>query len=178
MMTPAFTATPIYPLPQKIEDQDTIAFDILFNPKTGQRIIERITFSYELSPGTELPRDFDVDDVRLRAVNPVLSIDGKTVLEVKGSTLNSTMLWFYVPGKGRYLMSITSREGYGFEKAGLIQGKQVTVNVDGQTVELRSDVPILYSSGTWNIYILRDASYRMKTGNEQDFAIGATNQIE
>ena len=210
----ASAATTIYPSPQIIEDKDEIQFDVLFNPKTQQKITEKIiivssesstlitasnkspyssdpddrklrasnsyvstiTSSEESPANSGPPRDFMLDDVRLRADNPVLSINGKAVLRTEGYIAGS-MLWLYVPSKGRYLLSIAAREGYRFEKAGVVQGNRLSIVLDGETIELKSDVPIFDIAGAWNLYVLRQPSYRMDEGAERDFAVGSTNRI-
>jgi hypothetical protein len=182
MRTFTSTAVPSFPPPQIIDDQDTIAFDILINLKTQHKITEQITISsseipYNVTTSDKWPRDFGLEDVKLTASNPVLLIDGKAVFNHKGM-IGSKMLWFFVPQKGRLLLSIMPHEGNGFNRAGVIAGNQLSVELDGRKYELRSEVPILDASGTWNLYMLIQPWYRIATYGEAGFAIGATAQIE
>jgi hypothetical protein len=188
-----------YPPPQIIDDQDAIMFDVLFNPKTQQKIAEKITvssssLSYKLKQfdnsltmvkddltlliPDQAPRDFRLDDVKLKVSNPFLSINGQVVFSAKGATVSSTMLWLSVPGRGRFLLSINPREGYRFEKAGFILYNLVSIQLDGEQYLLHSDVPILDATGNWYLYVLRQPSYRMSSGEEVNYDVGATNQIE
>ena len=192
-------ATVNYPPPQIIEDGDAIMFDVLVNPKTKQKIIEKITISsdslsYKLRQidtsitmvkgdltlliPDQAPRDFRLDDVKLKVSNPFLSINGQDVFRAKGATVSSTMLWFSVPGKGRFLLSINPREGYRFERAGFILYNLISISLDGETYMLHSDVPILDATGNWNLYVLKQPSYRMSSGEEANYDVGATNKIE
>ena len=203
------TYTPLikvdFPPPQNIEDGDTLVFDVLANPKTQQKLIEKIRVSSRSAPfetnelkdsmimvqgdltlvppgwqqpgNTGEPRDYTLDEVKSLLVNPVLSVNGKEVYSGKGVTVFSSMYYIYVPGKGRILLSIYPRLGYPFEKAGVILDKKLSVTLNGENYIVFSNSPIL-SSGAWNLYILKQPSYEMPGGQGEKYTIGATDKID
>jgi hypothetical protein len=82
-----------------------------------------------------------------------------------------------VPGKGRFLLSIYPRNGYSFEKAGVIAGNKLYVILDDEMYVISSDNPIL-TANNWNIYLLRQPFYRMTEQEELNYTVGATSKIE
>ena len=70
------------------------------------------------------------------------------------------MLWFYLPGRGRYIFSIIPYEGYPFQNIGKIENNKISFSLDGDLYEWISSSPIIGDGGNWQIWVLRDSSYR------------------
>jgi hypothetical protein len=190
-----------FPPPQIVEDGDTLMFDVLVNARTQQKLTEKIRVSSQSMPfearelehsmimvqgdltlipptrNPDEPRDYTLDEVRLLLVNPILSVNGKEVYAGKGVTVFSSMHWIYVPGKGRLLLSIYPRQGYSFEKAGVIMDTKLSVTLDGDQYVVSSDKQIMASSN-WNLYVLRQPLFQMPKGQEGNYTLGATGNIE
>jgi hypothetical protein len=73
-------------------------------------------------------------------------------------------LWFAVPDRGRYILSLTPREG--FPRAGSIRDNVVEFQAGGDRYEYRSSSPILGQGKAWNLYLLHDPRYRPKATRE------------
>jgi hypothetical protein len=151
--------------PQILDDGDSFTLDLLVNEQTGVKIVDFVKVSFDRAnlgddrPGT-LPRDFTLDAVALTLVNYKLSIDGKQVAAGKpGTNFSGALVWCYIEGYGRFIFSLVPREGYQFQKAGIITDNTIEFTVQGKHYEWLSSAPILPTGGTWNLWVLHDPAY-------------------
>ena len=151
--------------PQILDDGDSFALDLLVNQNTGVKIVDFVKVSFDRlnlwdeNPRT-LPRDFTLDAVALKLVDFRLLIDGNLVAAGKpGTNFAGALLWCYVEGQGRFIFSLVPREGYQFQKAGIIKENKIEFTVKGKHYEWLSSSPILPNGGTWNVWVLHDAKY-------------------
>ena len=151
--------------PQILADGDSFALDLLVNQNTGVKIVDFVKVSFDRSnlwddnPRT-LPRDFTLDAVALKVVDFRLLIDGNLVAAGKpGTNFSGALVWCYVEGHGRFIVSLVPREGYQFQKAGIIKENRIEFTVKGHRYEWLSNSPILPSAGTWNVWVLHDPKY-------------------
>jgi hypothetical protein len=151
--------------PQILDDGDSFALDLLVNQKTNVKIVDRVKVSFDRSnlwndSPRSLPRDFTLDAVALNVIDYHLLIDGQVVAEGKhGKNFAGALLWCYVEGHGRFIFSLGPRDGYEFQKIGIINEDRIEFTVKGKHFEWRSSAPILSSGGTWNIWVLHDPTY-------------------
>lgn len=163
---PARIATlPQFAEPQILDDGDSFTLDLLVNNKTGVKIVDVVRVSFDRSnlwkenPRT-LPRDFTLDAVALRVINFRLLVDGNLVAKGKpGTDFAGALLWCYVEDAGRFIFSLVPREGYEFQKVGVITDNRIEFTLDGRHYEWLSSAPILPTEGTWNIWVLHDPKY-------------------
>jgi hypothetical protein len=161
---------PRYPPPQVVEPGDTIVLDLLASPDGRQKVMDYI----EVSPPSELPpaagsgepRDFTLDDGPLefnfRAPSRMF-VNGREWSGIVGTTVKpGATLWLAAPGRGRYVLSLSPREG--FAKAGAIRGHTLAFRSDGEEYEFRASGPVLGAGGAWNLYVMRDPSYSQRPG--------------
>ena len=59
-----------------------------------------------------------------------------------------SLLWFYVPQRGRFIFSLVPREGYSFQKIGILDNNVIEFIIDGEHYEWVSTLPILPNGGT------------------------------
>ena len=151
--------------PQIMDDGDSFALDLLVNQNTGVKIIDFVKVSFERSnlwdnnPKT-LPRDFTLDAVALRLVDFRFLIDGNLIASGKrGADFSGTLIWCYVEGHGRFIFSLVPRDGYPFEKTGIINDNKIEFLVKGKQYEWLSSSSILPSGGAWNVWVLHDPKY-------------------
>ena len=151
--------------PQILNDGDSFALDLLINEDTGVKIVDFVKVSFDRSnlwddnPRT-LPRDFTLDAVALTLMDFRLLIDGNLVAAGKpGTNFGGALLWCYVEGQGRFIFSLVPREGYQFQKAGVINENKIEFTVKGKRYEWLSSSPILPNGGTWNLWVLHDPKY-------------------
>jgi hypothetical protein len=141
--------------------------------------------SYELtSAGENRPADFTIDVVELNLTSAYLSINGKRFGKVDGSegtNLSGALLWFYLPGRGRFIMSLSPRAGYEFQKLGKISGNQISFEFNGNKYEWISSSPILaVGKSSWNLWVLPEPTYTpadRQTG-DVSWQVGSSNSLE
>ena len=149
--------------PQVLEDGDSFALDLLINPNTGVKIVDFVKVSFDranLDNPATLPRDFTLDAVALTVVEFRLLRDGNLVAAGKAkSNFGGPLLWCYIEGRGRFIFSLVPRDGYDFQKVGIIEGNRIEFTVKGEHYEWLSGSPILRDGGAWNIWVLHDPKY-------------------
>ncbi len=154
---------PSYPDTVQVSDGETIALDLMINPSTGQKIVEYVTVS---SPpkGSTAPasaRDLQIGDIQMSLNSPRLHVNGKHWDWNGGDAhgeANGSVLWIYVPDRGRFLFSFAPHVGY--RKAGEVHGNRIKFTWNGEAYELETQVKILPGEGAWNLYVTQDAGYR------------------
>ena len=175
---------PQYPKLRQVRIGDTVALDLLVNPTTGQKIVDYLTVlraGFEGEVATRKPKDFSLEDVQLTLDRARISVDGK-VVEASTRNLNKLtgkLVSFYLPGRGRFLISLFPDAGVGFHLAGV--AAEETLKFKNGATEYRLDCAarIAPGQGVYNVYVLHDASWRPK-GDEAgaEYLIGAADQAE
>lgn len=150
---------------QIIDDGDGFALDLLVNPQTGVKIVDVVKASFDQSRLWETPkgppaRDFTLDSVEMAVKDYKLYLNGRRVGGGRPSQgFTGALLWFYVPDKGRFIFSLTQREGYEFEKVAQIEDNKISFTIGEDVYEWVSSTPIVGSGGKWNLWVLRDKRY-------------------
>ncbi|HEX8746296.1 MAG TPA: hypothetical protein VF717_03795 [Pyrinomonadaceae bacterium] len=150
---------------QIIDDGDGFALDLLINPQTGVKIVDVVKASFDQARLWESPkgspaRDFTLDSVEMAIKDYKLYLNGRRVGGGRQSQgFTGALIWFYVPDKGRFIFSLTPREGYEFEKAAQIEDNKISVTIGEDVYEWVSSAPIVGSGGKWNLWVLRDERY-------------------
>ena len=152
--------------PQVIDDGDAFALDVLVNPQTGGKIVDVVQVSFDQSrlreaPVSESPpRDYTLADVELNISNYKLLVNGEMVAGAKRTGgCAGPLVWFHLPGKGRFIFSLMPHNGYDFRKVATIEHNRISFNWDGTQYEWFSSSPIIGSGGNWNLWVTRDADY-------------------
>ena len=159
--------------PQTLDDGDAVSLELLVNQQLGMKIVDVVKVTFDRStlrdstPENQ-PRDFSLDAVSLAMKGYELLIDGKVVGRSK-STIGYTgsLLWFYVPERGRFIFSLVPREGYSFQKIGVLEGNKIEFVVNGELYEWLSGTEILPNGGSWNLWVLHDSRYTPLFGSEK-----------
>ena len=158
--------------PQILDDGDSFTLDLLVNKKTRVKIVDVVKVSFERSDlwkenPRSLPRDFTLDAVALRVIDFRLLVDGNLVGKGKpGTDFAGALLWCYVENAGRFIFSLVPREGYEFQKVGVINDNRIEFTVAGKRYEWWSSAPILPTGGIWNVWVLHDPKY-LPFGSQQ-----------
>jgi len=162
---------PTNPGEQIVRSGDTIAVDLLASPDGKRRVVDYIKimgvapaiFNWTPAvgggvPPEPTPRDFTAEDLALRLVRPQFSVNGKAIDSAGGETTGS-VLWFYLPGRGRFLVSLIPYPN--FVKTGTLRGSLISFRSGADTYEVHSAEPYLRSwHPLWNLYVLAQPSYR------------------
>lgn len=158
---------PKYPPPQTIFSGDTIAMDLMVSPDGHQRIVDYIQFSFgQNAPkppkaDTATPLDFTLDDGPLHVdlMEPEVWLDDRKFdgHVITYASKGGATAWIYLPGRGRYLLSLAPHEG--FIKAGAVRGRKLSFATDGHECEIRLNEPVAGTDKAWNLYVRRDPAY-------------------
>ena len=168
----SFATFPKSTTPQTLDDGDAVTLELLVNEESGVKIIDvvSVTFDRTQLPGTYIdaaPKDFTLDAVALAVKNYRLSINGSLVGKSKSSIgVSGALLWFYVPERGRFIISLVPREGYQFEKIAVLNENKIEFTVNGESYEWLSSAPILPNGGSWYLWVLHDTNYTPLFGSE------------
>jgi hypothetical protein len=156
---------------QLIDDGDSFALDLLVNPQAGVKIVDVVKVSFDRArlwsaPPRSVPlRDFTLGNVELAVRDHRLKINGEFVGSARSSSKPArgcagALVWFYVPGRGRFIFSLIPHEGYDFQKVGRIETNKISFTLGGDAYEWTSSAPIVGTSGgNWNLWVLHDAGY-------------------
>lgn len=173
-----FASIPLqtYPETQVVRSGDTISLVLLNSPDRNIKVVEYVQVSCKDAPllaATETaakegapPRDISVRDIEMRVVDPQITINGNHLDAVVLHGRNAgPVVWFHMPGKGRFLLSLARYQG--FAQAGTVTGSAMSFQHGGDRYEIQSSQPLFQSPQTWNLYVRIDVSHR--TGGEAAF---------
>jgi len=144
-LTDVIPTFPMSAAPQTLDDGDAFSLDLLINQNAGVKIIDvvRVTFdkTHLRDFPRSLPRDFTLDAIELSIKDYRLLLNGNVVAVGKSThPIAGALVWFYVQDRGRFIFSLTPREGYEFQKVGIVDGNRIefTMGEDRYEWPLRS----------------------------------------
>jgi hypothetical protein len=152
-----------YPLPQIMKDEDSIRLELYSNSAT-RRVVEYIHAGRQgrMVFRKETPHDSYAEDAELVFTQPHFRVNGvadNAVAELP-ETMRGSVLWVYVPGHGRYVLSLHAHEDAGFEEAGEVAGNSLTFTApDGNVFRIGTTERIAPGSGTYAVHVLPDAGW-------------------
>lgn len=164
---PNFNASNFPQAPQVVRDGDAFALDVLTNPRTGARISDVLKVSFSeatlrdvTASAGSAPRDFTLADVVLKMSNYKLYVDGEMIAGAKPTgACAGSIIWFYAPGRGRFIFSLTSQAGYDFKKIATIDHNKISFTHNGERFDWISSSAVVGIGGNWNLYVLHDPTY-------------------
>jgi hypothetical protein len=168
----AFATFPKPTSPQTLDDGDAVSLELLVNQTSGVKIFDVVNVTFDRATLREnhfesAPKDFTLEAVALAVKNYQLLINGSVVSKSKSSIgCAGSLLWFYIPDRGRFIFSLVPRDGYDFEKIAVIDGSKIEFTANGERYEWLSSASILPNGGTWNLWVLHDAHYTPLFGSD------------
>jgi hypothetical protein len=180
-----------YPESLVVEDGDTITLDILEQPQTKVKIVDiikvkvvdknKITPRNPKNSSKESPvaQDLKTENFQMMTLTNVkIFVNDKQV--ANPGSLNGTIIYFYIPEKGRFIFSLTPQEGYNFQKNGFVDGNEISFATNGNNFKLISSLPILSSNGRWNLWVLHDSDFRpdARFSSFSPYWMGAALRVE
>ena len=110
------------------------------------------------------PRDFSTADAEMRLSQLRATLNG-TPQSTTGRVSNVTgsLVWFYLPGRGRYILSLVPRPELDFQRAGEVRGGAITLTLGGDAITLESPLEIATGNAPYNLYVLRDPQWEPTT---------------
>lgn len=150
-----------------IRTGDVISVELWTAPDTGQKIIDEVhtngILPYALTrtappPGLRAKaaaaaftpptvpgpaREFSPEDAEMRISQFRISVNGTPENPPKAATASTgALIWFSLPNRGRYVLSLAPHPALGFAKAGEVRGGVVTFTLDGATIKLECPLAI------------------------------------
>ncbi len=79
--------------------------------------------------------------------------------EVELPSARGRLIWFSLPGRGRYVLSLVPRPELGFVKAGEARGGYLSLQIDGDSFVLVSGTSIAPAGAAFFVYALHDSEW-------------------
>lgn len=186
MVDPSWTPIPLvkYPLVPDVRAGDTVAIDLLENPTTGQKVVDYLAFKRAnpaVPPEPGPLEDLSLAEVELQLKDFRISLNG-TVLDTStrlGGSISGAALWFYLPERGRFIMSLVPNPKLGFRRAGEVSNRTLTFTDGGARYDIESASRIVPAWGRFNLYVLHDPKWRPTRGESSwPIIIGAAGRAE
>jgi hypothetical protein len=172
---------PQVPAPRTIHDAETLSIEIFSDTSTGKKLFDDIGIS---PPGTHIPgvgprpvptaegpaRDFSAVDAEFLFLEPRVTLNRKaqvsTVAAIK--SVRGPLVWLYLPGHGRYVLSLMPRPGLDFKKAGEVRGGVVTFTVNEDLIKLECTNRIAPGEAPYHLYVLHDNAWEPASERQKD----------
>jgi len=153
---------PKYPVIPELRVGDTLAIDLMENPKTGQKVVDYLTLQHTGPPAPGRARDFTLADVELSVNQMRLSVNGKLVDATAhtGGGISGAAVWFYLQGQGRFVLSLIPKQEFKLKRAGEVSGNVLTFRDGADTFRMECSGQIAPSPGRYNIYVFHDRDWR------------------
>jgi hypothetical protein len=179
-----------YEKPIVVDDGDTLAIEVLGNPRTGARLVDYFLISHRPVPEVQnnrgilakQARSLAMDDIELSAFGFDVRRNGKSIYKSEGG-IRGRFIWLDVPGVGRFLFSLTPRsESGGFVKAAYVTGQQISFSHGPDQYEVVTTEPIIPASGVFNLWMLFDPTFSSPSpnpfrGEGDEFSFGAADDF-
>jgi hypothetical protein len=134
----------------------------------------KLANTFKRAPG----RDFLDQDAELALIKPVLSLNGDGVDLSKQPPVRGQIVWFYLRGHGRYLLSLAPNKELGFSRAGVVDGSTIELQSASQDIQIGSAERIVEGSATYNLYLLRQADWLPADSDQSSALLGAFSSVE
>jgi len=171
----AMLPLPSIPEPGLLHDGDTLSIGLFTDSVSGDKLIDEIRINPPLPasrfgpaqlpsrvipiptvPGD--PRAFSATDAEMQVVQSRLSFNG-ALKGVIGRSVRGSLLWLYLPGHGRYVLSLVPRPGLDFQQAGEVRGGAISFTLAGDSIRLESFSPIATGDSPYLLYVLHDPQW-------------------
>ena len=186
MVDPSWTAIPLlkYPLVPDVRAGDTVAIDLLENPSTGQKVVDYLAFKRSNPAVATEPGplgDLSLAEVEIQLKDFRISLNG-TVLDVStrlGGSISGAALWFYLPERGRFIMSLVPNPKLGFRPAGEVSNRSLTFTEGRERYDIESASRIVPAWGRFNLYVRHDPTWQPTSGESSSpIIIGAADRAD
>jgi hypothetical protein len=172
-----FLELPKYPVISNVKVGDTVALDLLVNPGTGQRIVDYLTLRRhgDMDLRHEA-RDFRLSDVELTVLSPRLFHDGKPLPDMGSGGVTGAVIWVYISGHGRFVLSLLPNEKLGFRRGGVVSQNGLLFHDGASEYRLDCQTRIAPASENFNLYVAHEPDWR--PGQSDPWRIGSADKPE
>ena len=190
---------PAIPEPRVVHDGDTISVDLFVDAATGEKLIDdiridppraaiRLATSLQATPvNRPIPtvsgdaRDFSAADAELQIAQPRVTLNGAAQNSATRGAANvrGSLVWFYLPDRGRYILSLAARPDLDFKKAGEVRGGAIEFIVGNDSIKLECPTPIATGGAPYYLYVLQDPEWEPTAQAQKgQFAMGSVSPGE
>jgi hypothetical protein len=196
------------PEPRVVHDGDVIGVELMTDAASGSKLIDEITIQpysqRPLTQGGPLPtlplqnlrvaglgdrpiptvagnaRDFSAVDAEVQVVQPRVTLNGAIQSATgRAANVHGSLVWFYLPDHGRYVLSLAPRPDLDFKLAGEVRGGAITFTLDGDSIKLESPNPIAAGDAPYNLYVVHDPEWEPTARAQKgQFAMGSVDPGE
>jgi hypothetical protein len=136
--------------------------------------------AFHFSPGPI--RDFTLDEAQLQVLRPQVSVNGQPAYtaETVNATARGTVVWIYVPKRGRYALSLLPRAALGFRLAGEVRGNTLRFTVRDETISMFAADQIAPGPGAYRLYVRHDPGWvpTYRHANTDAFILDGADRAE
>jgi hypothetical protein len=196
----------VLPEPRVVHDGDVIGIELMTDAATGDKLIEDVAiqpFSQRASIGSPISllrrggpgqageravptvdgplRDFLAADAEIRLTQPRVTLNGTVQPAAGRATPSATgnLVWLYIPGRGRYILSLVPRPELEFHQAGEVRGGRITLRLNNDEITLECFSEIATGHAPYNLYVLRDSKWEPTAQAQKgQLAIGSVDAEE
>jgi hypothetical protein len=177
-----------YSAPLTINDGDTLALDVLVNPRTGVKLVDyfRITsrppvVRRSIGDMSATARPVEIGDIEFFVENYELRLNGKAIYSSKGG-MGGRFIWLDVPQTGRFIFSLTPlSEADGFHRSAYLTRQQIVFTSGADKYELTSERPIIPASGVFHLWVRLDPTFTFPSPAAHQigdyFSVGAADHL-
>jgi hypothetical protein len=172
---------PRYPVQQTMQDGDEIPLELV----TYERGIQLVDYVHlgrleKMPKRTDAARDSYAEDAEFTLARPRLRVNGEAREAVTfPETIRGGVMWLYVPGEGRYIVTFVPHPDLDFKKVGEVAGNLMTLVVDGNVLRIESLDRIAPGGGVYNVYGRKDAQWAPADPKDRErFMAGTSPGVE
>jgi hypothetical protein len=130
-------------------------------------------------------RDFSGVNAELELAQPPypprVTLNGilQETISRTSTAVHGSLVWFYLPDHGRYVLSLAPHPDLDFKPAGEVRGGVITFTVDGDSIKLESPNPMASGDAPYHLYVLHDPDWEPTAQKQKgQFAAGSVNPGE
>jgi hypothetical protein len=139
---------------------DEVHVDIMYNPKTGEKLWDVLRVTPEAQPAPKPGKVFTGPQFSWEGVK--IAIDGKIVADWSGNWMIGEAIMIRVPGRGEYYMALQPPAGFPFQPSGWVDSNVLRFRADGEQVEITGRSNLLMKSETGRVWIYHVPEARAK----------------
>ena len=154
------------PEPVDVGRDDTVEFVLLENKESRLRLVERFKVYDERDAQTVSHFDIDLAKeprvpagMQLQLWAPRVFRDSELLkLDSKGVGLQGSLIWIYVPGKGRFWFATTERGR--FRATGSAKGNRLEFDWNGTRFAVECAKPVINLPGSWMVWVRLEEGWK------------------
>jgi hypothetical protein len=132
-------------------------FEVTLWESGGERIYERIVFSWTAPPTFHLPRNAPLQEGGMRLAGPQLYVNAQLAAS-QASGGYGPVIWVHLPGQGRFLVALDPQGNSRFAKAGHVSGNTIEFQSGGIQFRIVCTEPIT-TGGDRPVFVYHQQSF-------------------